>query len=81
MPIVCRLGSICHESDPVPKKHDAPRYLFQKHVRSNNMILDWFNAEEAVLFAQEIDREIYLLFHPEHQKGKAIPAKAYQKIR
>jgi len=43
------------------------------------MILDWFNAEEAVLFAQEIVREINLLFPPEHQKGKAIPAKVYQK--
>jgi hypothetical protein len=28
--------------------------LFQKHARSNNMILDWLNAEGAVLFAQEI---------------------------
>ena len=43
------------------------------------MILDWFNAEEAVLFAQEIVREINLLFPPEYQKGKAIPTKVYQK--
>lgn len=43
------------------------------------MILDWFNAEEAVLFAQEIVREINLLFPPEQQKGKAIPTKIYQK--
>lgn len=43
------------------------------------MILDWFNAEGAVLFAQEIDREIYLLFPHEHRKGKAIPANAVKK--
>jgi hypothetical protein len=43
------------------------------------MILDWFNAGEVVLFAQEIVREINLLFPPTDQKGKAIPAKAYQK--
>ena len=43
------------------------------------MILDWFNAEEAVLFAQEIVRDINLLCPPEHQKGKAIPVKVYQK--
>ncbi|MDH4234730.1 MAG: hypothetical protein OEV15_06315 [Gallionella sp.] len=61
------------------RNHKAPDFLFQKHARSNNMILDWFNAEEAVLFAQEIVREINLLFPPEHQKGKAIPAKVYQK--
>jgi hypothetical protein len=43
------------------------------------MILDWFNAGEAVLFAQEIVREINRLFPPEDQKGKAIPKKTYQK--
>lgn len=43
------------------------------------MILDWFNAGEAVLFAQEIVGEINKLFPPEHQKGKAIPTKIYQK--
>jgi hypothetical protein len=43
------------------------------------MILDWFNAGEAVLFAQEIVREVNRLFPPTDQKGKAIPAKTYQK--
>ncbi len=43
------------------------------------MILDWFNADEAVSFAQEIIREINKLFPPEHLKGKAIPKKVYQK--
>ena len=43
------------------------------------MILDWFKAKEAVLFAEEIVREINLLFPPEQQKGKAIPTKIYQK--
>ena len=43
------------------------------------MILDWFDAEEAVKFAHEMVREINLLFPPEHQKGKAIPTKIYQK--
>jgi len=43
------------------------------------MILDWFNAEEAVLFAQKIVREINRLLPLEHQKGKAIPTKVYQK--
>ena len=43
------------------------------------MILDWFNAEEAELFAKEIVREINLLFPPEQNKGKAIPTKTYQK--
>lgn len=43
------------------------------------MILDWFNAREAELFAQEIVGEIKKLFPPEHMKGKAIPKKIYQK--
>ena len=43
------------------------------------MILDWFNAEEAVLFAHEIVREVNRLFPPAEQKGKAIPAKEYQR--
>lgn len=43
------------------------------------MILDWFNAGEAVLFAQEIVRDINRLLPPTEQKGKAIPAKTYQK--
>jgi hypothetical protein len=43
------------------------------------MILDWFNAEEAVLFAHEIVREVNRLFPPAEQKGKAIPVKTYQK--
>jgi hypothetical protein len=43
------------------------------------MILDWFNAGEAVLFAQEIVREVNRLFPPTDQKGKAIPTKVYQK--
>lgn len=43
------------------------------------MILDWFNAGDAVLFAQEIIREINRLFPPGDQKGKAIPTKVYQK--
>jgi hypothetical protein len=43
------------------------------------MILDWFNAREAVLFAQEIVREVNRLFPPTDQKGKAIPTKAYQR--
>jgi len=43
------------------------------------MILDWFDAGEAVLFAQEIVRDINRLFPPADQKGKAIPAKMYQK--
>ena len=43
------------------------------------MILDWFNAQEAVLFANEIVRDINRLFPPTDQKGKAIPKKTYQK--
>lgn len=43
------------------------------------MILDWFNAEEAVIFAQEIVRDINRLFPPAEQRGKAIPAKEYKK--
>ena len=43
------------------------------------MILDWFNAGDAVLFAREIVGEINKLFPPEHLKGKAIPKKIYQK--
>jgi len=43
------------------------------------MILDWFNAGEAVLFAQEMVREVNRLFPPTDQKGKAIPAKIFQK--
>ena len=43
------------------------------------MILDWFNAEEAVLFAHEIVREVNRLFPPAEQKGKAVPAKEYQR--
>lgn len=43
------------------------------------MILDWFNADDAVLFAQEMVRDINRLFPPKDQKGKAIPAKEYKK--
>lgn len=43
------------------------------------MILDWFNAEEAVIFAQKIVRDINRLFPPAEQRGKAIPAKEYKK--
>jgi len=43
------------------------------------MILDWFNAGESVLFAQEIVREVNRLFPPSDQKGKAIPTKIFQK--
>lgn len=44
------------------------------------MILDWFNAEEAVLYAHEAVREINRLFPPsDQQKGKAIPTKEFQK--
>jgi len=42
------------------------------------MILDWFNAGEAVLFAQATVHELNRLFPPTDQKGKAIPAKVYQ---
>jgi hypothetical protein len=43
------------------------------------MILDWFNAGEAVSFAQEIVRDINRLFPPADQKGKAIPKNVFQK--
>ena len=43
------------------------------------MILEWFNAGEAVLFAQEIVRETNRLFPPADRKGKAIPKKEYQR--
>ena len=43
------------------------------------MILEWFDAGEAELFAKEIVRDINLLFPPADQKGKAIPSKTYQK--
>jgi hypothetical protein len=43
------------------------------------MKLEWFNAGEAVLFAQEIVREINRLFPPADRKGKAIPKKEYQR--
>lgn len=43
------------------------------------MILDWFNAAEAVLFGQEIVRQVNRLFPPSDQKGKAIPTKEFQK--
>jgi hypothetical protein len=43
------------------------------------MILDWFNAGDAVLFAKEIVRDINRLFPPTEQKGKPIPAKEYKK--
>ncbi len=43
------------------------------------MILEWFNAGEAVSFAQETVREINRLFPPADQKGKTIPKKEYQR--
>ena len=43
------------------------------------MILEWFDAGEAVLFAHEIVREVNRLFPPAEQKGKAMPAKTYQR--
>lgn len=44
------------------------------------MILDWFNAGEAVTFGREIAREIDRLFPPGAQKNKQpIPVKKDQK--
>ncbi|MGB7596077.1 MAG: hypothetical protein WBM09_00775 [Gallionella sp.] len=43
------------------------------------MILEWFNAGEAVSFAHEMVREINRLFPPSDRKGKAIPKKEYQR--
>jgi len=43
------------------------------------MILDWFNAGEAVSFAKEIVRDVNRLFPPADNKGKAIPAKEYKR--
>jgi hypothetical protein len=43
------------------------------------MILEWFNAGEAVLFAHEIVREVNRLFPPADRKEKAIPKKEYQR--
>ena len=43
------------------------------------MILDWFNAEAAETFAQEIVREVNRLFPPSDQKGKAIPTKEFKR--
>ena len=43
------------------------------------MILDWFNAGEAVKFALQTVREVNRLFPPGEQKGKAIPTKVFQK--
>jgi|GEM_PF-1074738 len=43
------------------------------------MMLDWFNAEAAVKFAQEIVREVNRLFPPSDQKGKAIPKKEFKR--
>ena len=43
------------------------------------MILDWFNAGEAVAFAREIARDIDRLFPPTPQKRKPSPVKKDQK--
>lgn len=43
------------------------------------MILDWFNAGEAVLFAQGLARDIDRLFPPTPQKGKPLNAKKHQR--
>ena len=43
------------------------------------MILDWFDTGEAVLFAQEVVRDVNRLFPPTENKGKAIPKKTFQK--
>ena len=43
------------------------------------MILDWFNAGEAVLFAKRLSATSTGYFRPPITKGKAIPAKEYQK--
>ncbi|MCG6933523.1 MAG: hypothetical protein LJE57_07780 [Gallionella sp.] len=43
------------------------------------MIFEWFNANEPVLFAHEIVREINRLLPPAERKGKAIPKKEYQR--
>jgi len=43
------------------------------------MILNWFNAVEAVSFAQEMVLDINGLFPPTSQKGKAIPKKVFEK--
>jgi hypothetical protein len=57
----------------------AGDFFFQKHVRGRNMILEWFNAGEAILYAQQTVREVNRLFPPEDHKGKAIPKKVFQK--
>jgi hypothetical protein len=54
-------------------------WQFHQYARSDDMILDWFDAGEAVLFAHEIIREVNRLFPPSEQKGKAIPVKTYQR--
>lgn len=43
------------------------------------MILDWFNAGEAVTFGREIAREIDRLFPPTPQNKKSTSAKKDQK--
>ncbi|HTN93919.1 MAG TPA: hypothetical protein VMJ33_05010 [Gallionella sp.] len=43
------------------------------------MILDWFNAGDAVSFANEIVRDVNRLFPPADQKGKPIPEKEYKR--
>jgi hypothetical protein len=43
------------------------------------MILEWFDAGEAVSFAHEIVKDVNRLFPPAEQKGKAIPAKEYKR--
>jgi hypothetical protein len=43
------------------------------------MILEWFNAGEAVSFSHEIVREVNRLFPPTDRKEKAIPKKEYQR--
>jgi hypothetical protein len=68
-----------HECESSPTIAEAILINSGNYERSNNMIFDWFNAGDAVLFAQEIVRDINLLFPPQEQKGKAIPAKTYQK--
>ena len=43
------------------------------------MILDWFNAGEAVLFAQKLALDINRLFPPACPQGASLTAKKHQK--
>jgi hypothetical protein len=72
------------EHQSTDRGHDARAelpVLIRPRFQSDNMILDWLDAAEAVAFAKEIAREVDLLFPLNPQKRRRASTKSDKKNR